>query len=441
MSKILFILSRYDFIRGFAPVIKRLQEQHEFGLEPVIIIPVQINTTAAIRFSEEYNLPYMKVDFVPYALKKNEEISDFIEFIITNIKSIPAYSYTKIKVNKLFNKLKPAFIVTATEGYYADRFFLQEAKKRGIPSLCLFSVIMTEGAQAPKKIKTEGKLLYPLKILYRVYKKLVCLGFPMRDMPVPSRGDATKIAVWGDYQKEVFMDDGGLSEKIAITGSPAHDMIYQRRLRPSHETKTKIYRLLDIEKDKGIILFTSQPFYRDNVCTSEEQKRLTEYIIDSVSKFDRYVLVIKLHPRESREDYAYLNGHPLKHRFRLVGDTDPDLYDLIENSQILMTQSSTTGLDGMLFGKEVITVDMLDLGDPLGYVKSGAAIGVYKEEDLVPAIKDALYNEEVRERLAEARKKFVYERAYKQDGQASKRVVDLIMQMIEESKMENDHEK
>ena len=68
------------------------------------------------------------------------------------------------------------------------------------------------------------------------------------------------------------------------------------------------------------------------------------------------------------------------------------------------------------------------------YVSSGIAIEVKKVEELIPAIKDVLYNEEIRKKLAEARKKFVYEHAYIQDGQATKRAVDLIMRMIEESK-------
>ncbi len=64
------------------------------------------------------------------------------------------------------------------------------------------------------------------------------------------------------------------------------------------------------------------------------------------------------------------------------------------------------------------------------YASSGAAIGVYREEDIAPAMRDALYNEEARQRLAVNRKKFVYDYAYKQDRQASKRVAKLIKNMI-----------
>ena len=72
------------------------------------------------------------------------------------------------------------------------------------------------------------------------------------------------------------------------------------------------------------------------------------------------------------------------------------------------------------------------------YVSSGIAIEVKKLEELISAIKDVLYKGEVREKLAEARKKFVYEHAYIQDGKATERVVNLIEQMIEESKRRRD---
>ena len=72
--------------------------------------------------------------------------------------------------------------------------------------------------------------------------------------------------------------------------------------------------------------------------------------------------------------------------------------------------------------------------DLFPYAESGATIGVYKEEDIVPATKNALFDEEMKNKLAGARKKFVYEHAYLQDGKASKRVADLIIQLIEKNK-------
>jgi CDP-glycerol glycerophosphotransferase (TagB/SpsB family) len=415
-------------------IIKHLEEQN--NLEAMIILPNQLKNSS-IGFIKKYNLPYMETDLFPYTL---EDYNRILYSRIDNLKSFLACFYTKKKVCALLNKLNPAFIVTGTEAYYLDRFFLYEAKRRGIPSLCLFSVFPTK-KEHMSSLNNENKV--HLRALYSIiYKKiLTSLGIPLQNISVPSKGDATKVCVWSEHQKVVFKERGGVSEKLVITGSPMHDLIFQKNMKKFDRIKNKVGELLNINGNKEIILFATQPLFKDRVCTYEEQRMLTELIVRAVSNFDEYVLVIKLHPRESLEEYAYLEKHPLKNRFRVVEDKDVDLYDLIQASRIVITQWSTVGLDAMLFGKDVTTVNMLGPKDPLGYAESGAAIGVYKEDDLVHAIENALYNEEVRRKLAEARKKFIYEHAYKQDGKASKRVVDLVMQMIKESKRENDHEK
>jgi CDP-glycerol glycerophosphotransferase (TagB/SpsB family) len=89
---------------------------------------------------------------------------------------------------------------------------------------------------------------------------------------------------------------------------------------------------------------------------------------------------------------------------------------------------STVGLEAMLLDKPVITFDPIGTMNP--YAETDAVIGVRKENDLVAAIKGALYDPEVRRKLSEARRKFVYEYAYLQDGKASQRVANLIEKMI-----------
>jgi hypothetical protein len=59
---------------------------------------------------------------------------------------------------------------------------------------------------------------------------------------------------------------------------------------------------------------------------------------------------------------------------------------------------------------------------------------ITKLDELARAINNVLYDEGVRAELAEARKHFVYEHAYLQDGLASQRVADLITRMIDESR-------
>jgi hypothetical protein len=88
----------------------------------------------------------------------------------------------------------------------------------------------------------------------------------------------------------------------------------------------------------------------------------------------------------------------------------------------------------MILDKPVVAINLCAQLEETPYESSGVALGVRKPEDIVPMIKEALYSEQVRQELAEARKRFVYEYAYMQDGKAFKRVAELIRQMVEESR-------
>ena len=110
-----------------------------------------------------------------------------------------------------------------------------------------------------------------------------------------------------------------------------------------------------------------------------------------------------------------------------------DIYELLHASDLLITTHSTVGLEAILLEKPVITLNLTSKPDLMPYATSGAAIGVYKKEDLVPAMQTALFNPETKEEMAKRRKAFVLEHTYKPDGQASKRVAELITRLIQES--------
>ncbi len=179
---------------------------------------------------------------------------------------------------------------------------------------------------------------------------------------------------------------------------------------------------MDSEKKMILIVTENLPTLKDNVIFLQNVLRETKKILD-------VQIVVKPHPSESNKWYEKTVG---KENIKtLVLSRDSDVYEAIYACDLMIAFYSTTVIEAAILGKPVITVNLTDRPDPMPYVERGIAIGVYEVADLMQAIKDALYNEEASKRLAEARKKFVYEHAYLQDGRASERVVNLITQMIE----------
>lgn len=263
----------------------------------------------------------------------------------------------------------------------------------------------------------------PIHSLWKAMDRLIKLTYP-----VPSYVEGLNIAVMSSPAKDAYIKMGVPPEKVFVTGQPGFDRILRKKF-----NKNQLMTELSIPKSKGVVVLATQPLV-GSIWTEEDRKKFIEIVCSAMSDFTDKQLVIKLHPAENIESYqeilADIGGD------KAIICRDVEIHDLLNACDLLMTVHSTVALEAMIFDKPVITINLTGKPDLFPYAESGAAIGVYKGEDLVPAISDALYNEAIRKRLAEARKKFVYEYAYLQDGKASKGVADLIIQLIEESRGE-----
>ena len=88
--------------------------------------------------------------------------------------------------------------------------------------------------------------------------------------------------------------------------------------------------------------------------------------------------------------------------------------------------------------KPLVQVNLSKSGSGMPYAKSGAAIGVYHENHMVQAIRRGLYDFKTKNDLKKGRQKYTCDYLYKIDGQASKRVTDLIYRMISGKRLQKD---
>jgi UDP-N-acetylglucosamine 2-epimerase len=220
-----------------------------------------------------------------------------------------------------------------------------------------------------------------------------------------------KLAAGGDYSKDVYTNYGSKKEQIIVTGWPKFD------------TYVKLKKSLAKRHNGTDILFATQPM--DTKLILDSIDAIGSFIEDST----HFRLIIKPHPTESIKIY---NPIIKKYKNVILHKSSDDFSSLIVSSDILVTLISTVAIEAAVLDKPIICIDTSNKESM--FASSGIAIEVKNLEELIPAIKDVLYNEDTRQKLAEARAKFVYEHAYKQDGNASERVANLIVQMIEESR-------
>lgn len=290
-------------------------------------------------------------------------------------KQFPDLISSILYIDKVIDIIQPDILVVGDDRAATVKGHVLLAKKKGVPTL-----------------EVQHGLLSATKPL---------------DTPVSDR-----IAAGGDYSKKVYMMFGAKKEQIVVTGWPKFD------------TSVKLKEsLTEKHKNGADILFATQPTdFKLNLDTIEA-------IGSFIGDFTHVRLIVKPHPAENTKIYNHIAK---KYKNVILHKSSEDISGLIASSDILVNFLSTVAIEAALLDKPIICITTTNKKSM--YVSSGIAIEVRKLEELIPAIKDVLYNEEIRKKLAEARKKFVYEHAYIQDGKASKRVADLIVQMMEESR-------
>lgn len=218
-----------------------------------------------------------------------------------------------------------------------------------------------------------------------------------------------KIACGGPYWKMKYEEKGAPLDTIVVTGWPKYDEYADAK--PAH---TKAERRTILYLGQGGVLYESG------------MKALTR--IAGILDATETTLLIKPHPAEEIKQYSrYLAQH------RRVAILDPraNLRSCLERSDVVITHTSTGGVEAVLLGKRLLCLNLdrvrrfvTDM-----YVESGVAEEIVDMDQLVKWIK-IMDDIESTEDTCTTRNKFISDMVYLVDGKASRRIVDLIHEMI-----------
>ena len=268
-----------------------------------------------------------------------------------------------------------------------------------------------------------GRLAVMVADKLRIPSLLVLHGpttAPFSDIKLPIY--ATKAAIWGELTKKWFVEKGCSPSKLVITGCPRFDEYVKKNPKTIHRVGA---RKLQLMRKKKTIMIAAGPLQTSG------HRLLVEPLISSLNQLNDIQLVIKLHPLDQNPDLYYPVIRNMKSSVPVSIVRDFDLHSLLRLCDVVVTESSTVGLEAMILGKPVISINFSDSPDILPYAKSGAAISVYRPSALLEALKKVLYDKRVQRKLKDAQKKFV-QRYASTPGEASQLVVKLLMDMTQQ---------
>jgi len=235
-----------------------------------------------------------------------------------------------------------------------------------------------------------------------------------------------RMAVSGLLNKELFVKNGASEDQIHITGMPIHDKIF------NVNNSSKNYGFIDeLNPSNKTILLLTHPFSRVN--SRKMRKETLENVIKTITDLSNINLIIKKHPNETDKFIEReLNLFNLKN-YIILNDVNK-LYEIISFSDIVITIfNSTSAIEAVLFDKPVLIVNLSGQNNSLELANEGIAIEVTRPIDIQPSI-IKMFDKNYLSILKDKRKEFIKRYAYKLDGKSTRRVVDVVQELVESKK-------
>lgn len=202
-----------------------------------------------------------------------------------------------------------------------------------------------------------------------------------------------RICVLNDYAKKNIINNNiDINEKdVFVTGQPNIELKYK------NNDRLKFYQKNNLDKFERIVSFFSQPNIPDRI------NIFTEYI-----KFFKanpnYFGIWKLHPNEELDLYESIaNQTPCN--LVLIRESDTNV--IINESNLVITFYSTVGLQAIIAGKPLITVNLSEKDYPITYDKLGCARLVSNINNFQNTIKLLLLDNDIENEFFEARKRLL----------------------------------
>lgn len=247
---------------------------------------------------------------------------------------------------------------------------------------------------------------------------------------------ATKMAVWGKRCAEIKVEQGVDQDRLVVTGAPVLDRLCQEAEtlpRPSGEARRAALRRLGLDPNRKVVVFAPDHLNKgkltyDITLSPAEHTRMVRSVLEAMGQIPEAQLVIKL-KADDQSDQRVLWLVRRHGRGPVVIIRSIRWPELFVVADVLVIWHSTVGIEGLLYGLPMVTVNLTGRPDRVDYAKCGVAIGVYEEAGLADALRMALFCTEVREELRRAIPDFLAAYAGPLDGRSAERVLALINEM------------
>lgn len=241
---------------------------------------------------------------------------------------------------QVLDTVRPAAIIATVDACHD--FFLAEGARRGIPTIYMQVAFWGDSRfyrdlWADDQRATAPRLTLRQLVSARV-NKAIQRAFGLHLRPAWQR-EASRIAVLGSYWGDLLTRGGIPGQRIAVTGNPHCDEIHE--VKSGRGRWKQLYEQLALPDGTRYLLHCREHHARLRNMTAETSREDERQIIGALrSACPGIHIVVKMHPRDTSEDYAFVRS--IDPRVIVVGDVP--MMELLAQSLLMVTTVSTTQL-------------------------------------------------------------------------------------------------
>lgn len=242
-----------------------------------------------------------------------------------------------------------------------------------------------------------------------------------------------RIAVMDDVAKEEMVQEGFERHRVEVTGQPAFDDLAGYRKQFSAKQRKQIRDRLQVGVDDLLVLFASQPLAEvSRLVVSDElyfgfnEREVLRQLIAALERISnrtrrKITLLVRPHPREALDAFE----HDERDLVRIVVSRDDDARKVAMAADLVTGMNTVLLVEACYLGCIVVSLQPgLTVRDPLPTNRFELSYPVYALDQIAPVVEKMLFDDESRKK---AKAKLA---SFRNDGGATRRVVDLTYQMM-----------
>lgn len=228
----------------------------------------------------------------------------------------------------------------------------------------------------------------------------------------PTEYVSDKLLLFGEQDKEKFIESGINKERIEVTGNPCYEL-----LKKDYD-REEICSRLELDTDKRYVFLASQPI--------PEMEYLMKKVVEIIKNIPDVVLINKQHPIEKGNFQKKIS----KHNPQKVKVFQDYLFELMHISEFIINVNSNVTIDGFFLDKRTLSLNFWPEKYTNQFARDGIVYAVSDEKELRKQI-DRLLEKNFDSKIENKRKDY-FKQFYDEDNKPSKKIVNVIKEMTKQ---------